>query len=48
MNSYKALERNESTGSTNSLLTKGMVPGIIYGKGSSQQKTLEDKILKNL
>ncbi len=49
MNSYKALERNESTGSTNSLLTKGMVPGIIYGKGSKPTKiALEDKILKKL
>ncbi len=49
MNSYKALERNESTGSTNSLLTKGMVPGIIYGKGSEPTKiALEDKILKKL
>ena len=49
MNSYKALERNKSTGSTNSLLTKGMVPGIIYGKGSEPTKiALEDKILKKL
>ncbi len=49
MNSYKALERNKETGSTHSLLTKGMVPGIIYGKNSEPTKiALEDKILKKL
>ena len=49
MESYKALERNKEAGSTYSLLTKGMVPGIIYGKGSEPTKiALEDKILKKL
>ena len=49
MENYKALERNKETGSTHSLLTKGMVPGIIYGKGSEPTKiALEDKILKKL
>ncbi len=49
MNSYKALDRNKEPGSTNSLLIKGMVPGIIYGKGSDPKKiALEDKILKKL
>ena len=49
MESFKALERNKDTGSTKSLLTKGMVPGIIYGKGSEPTKiALEDKILKKL
>ena len=49
MESYKALDRNKEEGSTHSLLTKGMVPGIIYGKGSEPTKiALEDKILKKL
>ena len=49
MESYKALDRNKNVGSTHSLLTKGMVPGIIYGKGSEPTKiALEDKILKKL
>ncbi len=49
MDSYKALDRNQNIGSTHSLLTKGMVPGIIYGKGSEPTKiALEDKILKKL
>ena len=49
MNSYKALDRNKESGSTYSLLTKGMVPGIIYGKGSEPSKiALEDKILQKL
>ena len=47
MNSYKALDRNKEAGSTFSLLSKGMVPGIIYGKGSEPTKiALEDKLLK--
>ena len=49
MENYKALDRNKETGSTHSLLSKGMVPGIIYGKGSEPKKiALEDKILKKL
>ena len=49
MDSYKALDRNQNIESTHSLLTKGMVPGIIYGKGSEPTKiALEDKILKKL
>tara|TARA_B100000674_G_C37858804_1_gene923741 strand:+ start:21 stop:698 length:678 start_codon:yes stop_codon:yes gene_type:complete len=49
MVNYKALDRNKNTGSTHSLLSKGMVPGIIYGKGSDPSKiALEDKILKKL
>ncbi len=46
---YKAVDRNKESGSTYSLLTKGMVPGIIYGKGSEPTKiALEDKILNKL
>ena len=49
MESFKALDRNKKVGSTHSLLNKGMVPGIIYGKGSEPSKiALEDKILKKL
>ncbi len=49
MENYKALDRNKNVGSTNSLLNKGMVPGIIYGKGSEPTKiALENKILKKL
>ena len=49
MENFKALERNKDTGSTKSLLTKGMVPGIIYGKDSEPTKiALEDKVLKKL
>ena len=49
MENYKALDRNKDTGSTYSLLTKGMVPGIIYGKGSEPSKiALENKILMKL
>ncbi len=49
MENYKALDRNKETSSTNNLLTRGMIPGIIYGKGSEPIKiALEDKILKKL
>ena len=49
MENYKALDRNKEAGSTHSLLSKGMVPGIIYGKGSEPTKVaLEDKVLKKL
>ncbi len=49
MESYKALDRSKEVVSTHSLLTKGMVPGIIYGKGSEPTKiALENKILKKL
>ena len=49
MASYKALSRDKELGSTNNILSKGMVPGIIYGKGSEPSKiALEDKILNKL
>ena len=45
MNSYKALERTKETGSNIGLINKGMVPGIIYGKGSEPTKiALENKV----
>ena len=49
MENYKVLIRSKDSGSTKSLLKKGMVPGIIYGKGTeSTQIAFEDKVLKKL
>ncbi len=49
MDSYKALDRNKEPSSTHSLLNKGMVPGIIYGKNSEPTKiAIEDKVLRKL
>tara|TARA_B100000945_G_C20407838_1_gene611030 strand:+ start:457 stop:1140 length:684 start_codon:yes stop_codon:yes gene_type:complete len=49
MDSYKALDRNKETSSTHSLLNRGMVPGIIYGKNSEPTKiAIEDKVLRKL
>jgi len=49
MSDLKAIERNKDIGSSNSLLVKGLVPGIIYGKGTEPTKiALEDKLLKKL
>ena len=49
MSDFKAIERNKDIGSSNSLLVKGLVPGIIYGKGTEPTKiALEDKLLKKL
>ncbi len=49
MEKYKAIERNKDTGSTFSLLSKGMIPGIIYGKGTEPtQIAFEDKVLQKL
>ena len=49
MEKYKVIERTKDTGSTYSLLTKGMVPGIIYGKGTEPtQIAFEDKVLQKL
>ena len=49
MSDFKAIERNKDIGSNHSLLMKGLVPGIIYGKGTEPKKiALEDKMLKKL
>jgi len=49
MEKYKVIERNKGTGSTYSLLSKGMVPGIIYGKGTEPTKiAFENKVLLKL
>tara|TARA_B100002052_G_scaffold182803_1_gene166472 strand:- start:3 stop:686 length:684 start_codon:yes stop_codon:yes gene_type:complete len=49
MEKYKVIERSKDTGSTFSLLSKGMVPGIIYGKGTEPTKiAFENKTLQKL
>ena len=49
MEKYKVIERSKGTGSTFSLLSKGMVPGIIYGKGTEPTKiAFENKALQKL
>ena len=49
MEKYKVIERSKDTGSTHSLLTKGMVPGIVYGKGTEPKKiAFENKVLQKL
>ncbi len=49
MNDIKAIERNKDIGSSHSLLVKGLVPGIIYGKGTEPTKiAFEEKLLKKL
>ena len=49
MENYKAVIRSKESGSTKFLLSKGMIPGVVYGKGS---KTLsiafENKVLDKL
>ncbi len=49
MENYKAVIRSKESGSSKFLLNKGMVPGVVYGKGS---KTLsiafENKVLNKL
>ena len=49
MDSYKVISRTKDSGSTKSLLNKGIVPGILYGKGAESIKiAFEEKILKKL
>ena len=49
MEKYKVIERSKDTGSTYSLLNKGMVPGIMYGKGTEPTKiAFENKVLQKL
>jgi large subunit ribosomal protein L25 len=49
MEKYKVIERSKDTGSTNSLLNKGMIPGIVYGKGTEPIKiAFENKVLLKL
>jgi len=49
MDNYKVTIRSNKDGSNKSLLNKGLVPGILYGKGTESTKiAFEDKILKKL
>ena len=49
MESFKTISRSKELGSTKSLLKKGLVPGIIYGKNTDSTKiAFENKILKKL
>jgi len=49
MEKYKVIERSKDTSSTYSLLNKGMVPGIVYGKGTEpKQIAFENKALQKL
>ena len=49
MEKYKVIERSKDTGSTYSMLNKGMVPGIVYGKGTKPTKiAFENKVLQKL
>ena len=49
MENFKIISRSKELGSTKSLLKKGLVPGIIYGKNTDSTKiAFENKILKKL
>ncbi len=49
MENIKVIARSKNSGSTKSLLKKGFVPGIIYGKGSEPMPVMfEDKVLQKL
>jgi len=49
MENYKVISRSKSDGSTKTLLAKGMVPGIIYGKNTDPTKiAFENKTLQKL
>jgi len=49
MEKYKVIERSKDSGSTYSMLNKGMVPGIVYGKGTEPTKiAFDNKILQKL
>ena len=49
MENFKAKIRSKSSGSTKKILKEGMVPGIIYGKGTESLKiSFENKILQKL
>ena len=49
MEKYKVIERSKETGSSHSLLNKGMVPGVVYGKDTEPTKiAFENKVLQKL
>ena len=46
---YKVNQRTADSRSTKSLLEKGLIPGIVYGKGTESTKIVfEEKILKKI
>ena len=49
MESYKVITRTNDIGNTKHLLSKGLVPGIMYGKGTKPTKVaFENQILQKL
>ena len=49
MENYKAINRSKDLGSTKTLIKKGMIPGIIYGKNTiPTQIAFDNKILTKL
>ena len=49
MEKYKVIDRSKDTASSYSMLNKGMVPGIVYGKGTEPTKiAFENKVLQKL
>ena len=49
MNTHKAVNRTNKIGNNNTLLKKGLVPGIVYGKGTESVKiAIENKVLNKL
>ena len=49
MENYKVINRSKENGSTKTLLNKGMVPGIIYGKNTEPSKiAFENKVLQKI
>ena len=49
MDKYKVIERLKTNGSTLSLINKGLIPGIVYGKGTEPtQIAFENKVLQKL
>ena len=49
MNKYKVTDRSKDSGSTYSLINKGTIPGIVYGKGTEPTKiAFENKVLQKL
>ena len=49
MEKYKVIERSKDAGSTYSLIKSGMIPGIVYGKGTEPTKiAFENRVLQKL
>ena len=49
MDKYTVIKRSKTNGSTLSLINKGLIPGIVYGKGTEPtQIAFENKVLQKL